>query len=135
MNDRIRELRTKYIPQKTGKKLTQQEMADSLGLSQNYIWQIEKGDRTPSSRTIDDICRIYDVSRVWLETGEGEPFLPMGKEETLKSVFSDVLSGRSSEKNDFIAAIAELPDELVGPMVQSWIAAAEIMKKKLDRGS
>ena len=133
MNDRIRELRTKYIPQKTGEKLTQQEMADSLGLSQNYIWQIEKGDRTPSSRTIDDICRIYDVSRIWLETGEGDPFLPMNKEETLKAVFSDVRSGRQSEKNAFIAAIAEMPDELVAPMVQSWIKAAEIMKERLEQ--
>lgn len=111
--------------------LSQAEMADQLGLSRNFISLMENGNRIPSDRTISDICREFGVNRVWLETGVGEPFQPKDKREELKAVFSDVLSGRQSEKNAFIEAIAQLPDDVFPVLVKSWIAAAEQMKEKL----
>lgn len=133
MNTRIRDLRTNILRKSDGKKYTQQEFADKLGLSQNFIWQIEKGERTPSDRTISDICREFGVDRVWLETGIGDPLLPKDKQTELKAVFADVLSGRQSEKNAFIEAIAQLPDEVFPALVESWIAAAEEMKQRLKK--
>ena len=130
VNSRIKELRTKHL-KKRGISLTQKEMADKIGLSENYVWMIEKGDRVPSDRTISDICREFGVNRAWLETGEGEPFIPLGKKEELKAIFSDVLSGRVSDKNAFIEAVAQLPDDVFPVLVKSWIAAAEQMKEKL----
>lgn len=112
--------------------LSQAEMADRLGLSRNFISLIENGNRVPSDRTISDICREFGVNRVWLETGVGEPFQPKDKREELKAVFADVLSGRQSEKNAFIEAMAQLPDDVFPVMVKSWIAAAEEMKQKLN---
>ena len=131
MNNRIKELRTKLLKERENKKYTQKDFADRLGLSENFVWQIEKGDRVPSDRTISDICREFGVNRVWLETGVGEPFRQKDKREELKAVFSDVLSGRQSEKNAFIEAIAQLPDDVFPVLVKSWIAAAEQMKEKL----
>ena len=52
-------------------------------------------------------------------------------EDELKAVFADVLSGRPSEKNAFIEAMAQLPDDVFPVLVKSWIAAAEAMKEKL----
>lgn len=131
MNNRIKELRTKLLKERDNKKYTQKDFADRLGLSENFVWQIEKGDRIPSDRTIADICRIFGVNRVWLETGVGDPFQPKDKREELKAVFADVLSGRPSEKNAFIEAVAQLPDDVFPVLVKSWIAAAEEMKQKL----
>ena len=131
MNNRIKELRTKLLKERENKKYTQKDFAERLGLSENFVWQIEKGDRIPSDRTVSDICREFGVNRVWLETGVGEPFQPKDKREELKAVFSDVLSGRQSEKNAFIEAIAQLPDDVFPVLVKSWIAAAEQMKEKL----
>ena len=111
--------------------LSQAEMADQLGLSRNFISLMENGNRIPSDRTVADICREFGVNRVWLETGVGEPFQPKDKREELRAVFSDVLSGRQSEKNAFIEAIAQLPDDVFPVLVKSWIAAAEQMKEKL----
>lgn len=133
MNTRIRDLRTNILKKNDGKKYTQQEFADKLGLSQNYVWQIEKGERTPSDRTIADICREFGVNRVWLETGVGDPLQPKDKQTELKAVFADVLSGRPSEKNAFIEAVAQLPDDVFPVLVKSWIAAAEEMKQKLKK--
>ena len=133
MNTRIRDLRTNILKKSDGKKYTQQEFADKLGLSQNYVWQIEKGERTPSDRTVADICREFGVNRVWLETGIGDPMQPKDKQTELKAVFADVLSGRQSDKNAFIEAVAQLPDEVFPVLVRSWIEAAENMKKQLKK--
>lgn len=54
--------------------LTQEKFADRIGLTRNFVWMIEKGDRVPSDRTISDICREFNVSEIWLRTGEGEMF-------------------------------------------------------------
>ena len=54
--------------------LTQEKFADRIGLTRNFVWMIEKGDRVPSDRTISDICREFNVSENWLRTGEGEMF-------------------------------------------------------------
>ena len=124
MKDRITEVRKNA-------GLSQAEMADRLGLSRNFISLMENGNRVPSDRTISDICREFSVNRVWLETGAGEPFQPKDKQEELRAVFADVLSGRQSEKNAFIEAMAQLPDDVFPVLVKSWIAAAEDMKKKL----
>lgn len=112
--------------------LSQAEMAERLGLSRNFISLIENGNRIPSDRTISDICREFGVDRIWLETGAGEPFTPRSKQEELAAIFGDVLSGRVSEKNAFIEAVAQLPDEMFPILVKSWIAAAEQMKQKLQ---
>lgn len=112
--------------------LTQAQFAERIGLSRNYVAMIEIGQRDPSDRTISDICREFGVDRVWLETGVGEPFLPRDKRDDLRAVFADVLSGRPSEKNAFIEAIAQLPDDVFPVLVKSWIAAAEDMKRKLE---
>lgn len=105
--------------------------AEKLNVSPAYVSQLCSGVREPSDRTIADICRIFGVNRVWLETGVGDPFQPKDKREELKSVFADVLSGRQSDKNAFIEAVAQLPDDVFPVLVRSWIAAAEEMKQKL----
>lgn len=124
MKNRISEIR-----KLTG--LTQEEFAKRINMSRNYIWMIEKGERVPAYRTVGDICREFGVNRVWLETGVGDPFQPKDKREELKAVFADVLSGRQSDKNAFIEAVAKLPDDVFPVLVRSWIAAAEEMKQKL----
>lgn len=124
MKERIAWVRTRF-------KLSQEEMANRLGLSRNYISLIENGNRTPSDRTIADICREFGVDRIWLETGVGEPFRPRTKEEEIASVFGSILAGHQSQKNAFISAVAQLPDELFPVFVKAWIDAAEEMKNSL----
>ena len=125
MNERIKYLRKEVL------KKSQKDFAEAINLSENFVWMIEKGSRVPSDRTIADICREFGVDRVWLETGVGDPLKPKDKQTELKAVFADVFSGRQSEKNAFIEAVAQLPDDVFPVLVKSWIAAAEDMKRKL----
>ena len=62
-------------------KLKKTQFAERVGLSQAYVSQICGGVRTPSDRTIADICREFNVRREWLETGEGPMRLPEPDED------------------------------------------------------
>ena len=105
MKERIAWVRTQF-------KLSQEEMANRLGLSRNYISLIENGNRTPSDRTIADICREFGVDRVWLETGVGEPFRPRSREDEIATALSQAMNCNESAKQRIIRAMAQLPDEL-----------------------
>ena len=70
INKRIKELR-KAIG---GNGITQQELADTLGLKRNTIATYEIGKAIPSDRVISDICNRYNVNEDWLRNGNGEMF-------------------------------------------------------------
>lgn len=105
MNERIRQLRNSL-------RLSQSEFGAKIGLSQNYIWMIEKGERTPSDRTISDICREFGVSLAWLQFGEGEMYVKRGMNEELGLMVSSLM-GEADEsfRKRFISAMMELPPE------------------------
>lgn len=104
------------VCRKSAKK-TQREFAESLGMSENYIWQIENGQRDPSDRTVRDICRIFGVNEIWLRTGEGEAHTPLSREEELAAIFAEVQIG-SDDKSRLIRALARMPDEAFPAMVK-----------------
>lgn len=108
MNRRIKELRTIYLKEKYGRKITQQEIADKLGLSQNFIWQIENGDRTPSDRTISDICREFGVNEIWLRTGDGEPFQQESREEQIMRFAVQTVKGSDEFRKAFVSMLAKM---------------------------
>ena len=86
MNERIKEVRKTV-------GLTQTEFANRIGLSQNFITQLETGSKNPSDRTLSDICREFSVSEQWLRTGEGEMFVPV--EDETAAVVASLLDERN----------------------------------------
>ena len=87
MNERIKTLRLDL-------SLTQSEFGEKLGISQNYVWMIEKGDRVPSDRTVSDICRVFGVNEDWLRTGQGEKYLRLSRKETVAAYVGKILGGK-----------------------------------------
>ena len=90
--------------------LTQKEFSAALGMSENYIWQIEKGQREPSDRTISDICRIFAIREEWLRTGRGEMQPPMTKEEEIAQLVKGAINGSSEFKRAVIKMICSRTD-------------------------
>ena len=77
---------------------------------------------------MSDICREFGVNRIWLETGEGEPYTRLTVEEELAEIFGKVLAGSPDVKSRMIKAFARLPDEaypIVADLVERM--AAEIL--------
>lgn len=119
MKTRVTIIRKKY-------DLTQEEFAKRLGLSRNYIWMIEKGERTPPDRTISDICREFRVREEWLRTGEGKMELDSTEREKLSTFFADVLASAPDERSAFVAALADLPD-------QFWPLVADLARNYAEK--
>ena len=79
--------------------MTQDAFAEKLNLSKNFVWMLEKGERSASDRTIMDICREFNVHEQWLRTGEGEMYeIP---DDEIASVVSELLE----EENPFYELI------------------------------
>ena len=106
MNNRIKYIRKDLL------NISQKDFADKIGLSENFVWMIEKGTRTPSDRTISDICREFGVDRVWLETGAGEPFKPVDRDEQIAAILSRAIAGNTTARDRLIRAFSQLPDEM-----------------------
>lgn len=56
------------------KHLTQQELADKIGVKRNTIANYEIGRNDPIDAIVSLICRTFDVNEIWLRTGEGEMY-------------------------------------------------------------
>ena len=130
MNSRIKELRTIYLKERYGRKITQQEIADKLGLSQNFIWQIENGDRTPSDRTISDICREFGVNEVWLRTGEGEPFQKETRKEQIMRFATQTVKGSDEFRKAFVSMLAKMDADDWKALANIFDSLADEIKKK-----
>lgn len=52
-------------------RLTQADLATSLGFKQSYISNIEKGRNEVTSNIVIAMYRLYNISPEWLITGQG----------------------------------------------------------------
>ena len=105
MGERIKQIRL-------AAGLTQQQLAERIGLSRNFIAVIETSGRKPSDRTVSDICREFGVSLAWLEEGVGDMYVQRSANEELALMVTSLM-GEADEsfRKRFISAMMELPSE------------------------
>ena len=101
------------------------EFARRLNITPAYASQIYSGVRTPSDRTISDICREFRVREEWLRTGKGDMVIEDTHREKLQRFFADVLATAPDERSGFVAALADLPDEF-------WPLVADLARHYAD---
>lgn len=89
-------------------ELSQEKFASRLGLSRNFINQVENGKKNLSDRTISDICREFNVNEEWLRTGEGEMFNDMDSLDIIHNHFGYMLGNASARKKAVLAALVEM---------------------------
>lgn len=105
MNNRIKNFRKQL-------NLTQEEFSSRIGLSRNFIAQIETGAKNPSDRTISVICREFNISEEWLRTGSGEMKIPV--EDEAAAAVSDLVE-KSNPLYDIIKGIMVAYQKLDSP--------------------
>lgn len=67
------------------------EFARKVNLTPAYISKLDKEpNRTPSDRTIADICREFNVSEHWLRTGEGEMFIQLSEDADFIQIITEI---------------------------------------------
>lgn len=106
--------------------LTQQEVANRIGTTQNNIASYEIGRRNPSAAVINNICKTFNVNEDWLRSGEGEMFA-----ETNDSVLAELAAeyNLEGEKLELIRNFLMLTLEQQDIIVQAAIVIAEANKK------
>nr|DAU29992.1 MAG TPA: helix-turn-helix domain protein [Caudoviricetes sp.]DAW61146.1 MAG TPA: helix-turn-helix domain protein [Caudoviricetes sp.]DAY03738.1 MAG TPA: helix-turn-helix domain protein [Caudoviricetes sp.] len=104
VNERIKELRSRL-------GLTQEEFSSKIGLSRNFIAQIETGTKKPSERTIFDICEKFNVNQDWLRTGNGEMFVELSKDEQISAMLGEIQRlGDENFKYRLVSALCKLSE-------------------------
>lgn len=124
LNERLKKLRKTL-------DLTQQQLAEHLGVKRNTVAQWELGINAITEQVITSICREFDVNKEWLRTGEGEMFVIRSDEEELAAFFGDILNDGSSFKKRFISALAALDTE-DWEVIEKFINS--IIAEKKERG-
>lgn len=105
MNERIKKLRKAL-------GLTQQDFADRIGVKRNTIANYEIDRNEPSGSVISLICKEFNVSDVWLRTGEGEMFIPMSRDFEIAGFVGRVLHAESDTfQKRFISMLSRLNED------------------------
>lgn len=104
LKDRIKCLRNSL-------KLSQTEFGESLGAGIGAIKNLEAGITTLKPAMADLICRLYNVDPVWLETGQGEMFRKLSRQEQIADFVGKALADDSGDfRTQLISVLAALDD-------------------------
>lgn len=104
MKDRFKELRKAL-------SMTQQDFADHIEMSRNFVAQIEMGLKLPSDRTIRDICRMFKVNYEWLAEGKGDMFIQNKRKSEIADFVGSVLNGEADSFKIRLVEILATLDE------------------------
>lgn len=88
------------------KGITQEKLAEDLGVSVPYVSRIERGSTNVNLKRLSEMCALLDVS-------EGEILSGAASESSsyLNTAFSDLLKNCPAEKIDLIYKIAKVITE------------------------
>lgn len=87
--------------------------ARSINITPAYAAQLYKKERTPSDRTISDICRIFSINEDWLRYGLLPMRLERSQEEEIGAMVSAALGGDANFTQAVVKMIcSRTPEEL-----------------------
>lgn len=112
---------------------TQDEFGKEVGVSRSVIKNLEYNLTEPKPQFIELICKTYGVSRIWLETGEGEMFEPQTQDEELAAAFGELIGDPDdSFKKRFIKAMLDLDESAWGEVERFCLKLVAENEKKED---
>ena len=85
--------------------------AERIGVTSSSVAKLESGENNPSEQTIRAICKEFNVNRRWLETGEGDPYVPAMPEDALAEEIAELMQGESPMAQAIMTSLASMPRE------------------------
>ncbi len=104
MHERLKKLRKTL-------DMTQQELAESIGVKRNTIATYESGRNEPIDAVLNLICKVHNVNRAWLTSGEGEMFNKLDQENELMQWAGKLLGSTDSFKKNFVRVLMSLDEK------------------------
>lgn len=108
------EINSRILKLRKNLKLSQTEFGKSIGVSRGVINNIDRNlvDVSTKPLLVDQICKEYNVNRIWLETGEGEMFEDISRDEEIALRVGQILSeDDDSFKKQLIGVLTALDDD------------------------
>ena len=105
MKDRLKKIRAAL-------NLTQTEFAKQAGISRSIVAAYEGGTSPISERTMNDICRVFNINERWLRTGEGQMFKEQSDiDNQLAAEVAKLIQSEDDFTKKLIHAYLRLPDD------------------------
>lgn len=106
MQDRLKLIRT-------DKNMSQDEFGKVIGISRSQIGCYEKGIREITERSINDICREFNVNKNWLITGDGEMYIISKEDEQLAEALAEISLSGNDKLKELIQKMIKLDDKYI----------------------
>lgn len=119
MNNRLKDIRK-------WNRLTQEEFAKRIGITQSTVTAYECANRVPSDSVILNICREFGVNEVWLRTGEGEPFQEETREEQIFRAAAQTIRSSNEFRKQLAFWLAQLDES-------DWVELEKIYRKLAEQ--
>ena len=112
---------------------TKTEWASRLNVTPKFVSSLCNGKKSPSDRTIGDICRVSGVREEWLRNGEG-PVYPEKELEPLDRLLKDrgILQGDIPSVKSVVSAFLELEKPSRDAVIQFVQSCAEKLNAPTD---
>lgn len=104
IGERIKEVRK-------AASMNQADFGKAIGVGLSAVSAIEIGKNNPSEQTIRAICQEFNVSRMWLETGEGNPYVPAEPRDELAEEVAELMKGESAMAQAIVVSMLRMPRE------------------------
>ena len=91
---------------RTGKGLSQEELAEKVFVTRQAVSRWESGDTTPTMDKLKSLAKIYGVSLDWLCSDAADRELPEAAKPEADRPPDDAPAGKEGEKKQKIRAIA-----------------------------
>ena len=103
ISNRIKEVR-KYF------SLSQNDFAIKLGIDKSWVSLIETNKRSPGSRFIRDICKIFSVNENWLLDNTGTMFNSTAEKDLLLQSIMLKLDNQDTQTISMVEKLISLSD-------------------------
>lgn len=106
MQDRLKLIRT-------DKNMSQDEFGKAIGISRSQIGCYENGIREITERSINDICREFNVNKDWLLSGEGAMYIISKEDERLAEALAEISLSENEKLKELIQKMIKLDDKYI----------------------
>ena len=111
LGERLKRIRTSIVP-----KMSQEDFAVSLGKTRAAYTMYEIDRVVPDETFLQLVSSKYGVSMLWLETGEGDPYIARSSSANLAEEIRDLTKGEHPLMAAVLASLAAMPPQWCGAL-------------------
>ena len=109
----MKEIKDRLKTIRINANMSQDEFGKMIGISRSQISCYEKGLREVTERSLNDICREFNVSKDWLLTGEGEMYIISEQDENLADALAEISLSDNEKLKEIVQKLTKLDDRTI----------------------